>query len=271
MLGHDVRAACEAAGYEPIALSRTELDIADAQSVDAALARLRPDAVINCAAWTNVDGAESDPAGALAINGGGAGNVARAAASAGAWMFHLSSDYVFNGVKRTPYVESDAPDPISCYGSSKLEGEREVARAAPDGHTIVRSSWLFGTGGKCFPKTILRLAAEREHLSVVCDQVGTPTYTGHLATALVGLAAERPPGILHLACAGSCSWFEFAREIVATAGVACEVRPTKTTDHPLPAPRPPFSALASDRGAPALPTWKAGLKEFMSQTAGVPA
>ncbi len=271
MLGQDVRAVCETAGHEPLALSRAELDIADAHAVDAALARLRPDVVINCAAWTNVDAAESDPAGALAINGAGAANVARAAATVGAWTFHVSSDYVFSGAKRAPYVESDAPDPISSYGSSKLEGEREVARAAPDSHTIVRSSWLFGAGGKCFPKTILRLAAEREQLDVVCDQVGGPTYTGHLAKALVDLATERPLGVLHVACTGHCSWFEFAQEIVSTAGVACEVRPIKTSDYPLPARRPPFSALASNRGAPVLPTWNAGLTEFMSQAAGVVA
>jgi dTDP-4-dehydrorhamnose reductase len=269
MLGQDVRAAADAAGYEAIALTRAELDIADADAVDAVFEGSRPEAVINCAAWTDVDGAESEPAGAAAINGRGAGNVARAAAATDAWTIQISSDYVFSGTKGAPYVESDAAEPISSYGVSKLDGELEVARAAPESHTIVRSSWLFGAGGKCFPKTILRLAAEREQLDVVCDQVGTPTYTGHLAQAVVELAAGRRLGVLHVACTGRCSWFQFAREIVAAAGVACEVRPITTIQYPLPAARPPFSALESERGAPALPTWRAGLQEFMSETAGV--
>jgi dTDP-4-dehydrorhamnose reductase len=271
MLGQDVRAACDGAGHEPVALPRAELDIADPTAVRDAFARIAPDLVVNCAAWTNVDAAQSDPAGAIAINGEGAGNVARAAAAAGAWMIHISSDYVFNGTKRAPYVESDEAAPLSAYGASKLEGELLVARAAPDSHTIVRSSWLFGAGGRCFPKTILRLATERDQIGIVDDQIGTPTYTGHLAQALVRIAGSPPPGLLHVACAGQCSWFEFAREIVAAAGVACEVRPIATAEYPLPAPRPPYSALQSERGAPELPSWVEGLREFMSQTAGVTA
>jgi dTDP-4-dehydrorhamnose reductase len=271
MLGQDVRAACEAAGHEPVAVPRAELDIADAGAVDAAVARLEPELVINCAAWTNVDGAESDPSAAVAINGRAAGDVARAAAAVGAWTIQISSDYVFNGAKQTPYVESDAPDPLSAYGASKLEGELAVALAAPGRHTIVRSSWLFGAGGRCFPKTILRLATERDQIGIVDDQIGTPTYTGHLAQALVRIAGSPPLGLLHVACAGHCSWFEFAREIVAVAGAACEVRPITTAEYPLPAPRPPYSALESERGAPALPSWTEGLREFMAQTAGVTA
>jgi dTDP-4-dehydrorhamnose reductase len=271
MLGQDLRAACEAAAHEPIALSRAGLDIADPASVEQAFERLAPDVVVNCAAWTDVDGAESDPAAAAATNAHGAGNVARAAAAAGAWTIQISSDYVFSGAKRAPYVESDTPDPISAYGASKLEGELSVAHAAPDGHTIVRSSWLFGARGPCFPKTILRLASERDRLGIVDDQIGSPTYTGHLAQALVQIAAAPPLGVLHVACAGQCSWFEFAREIVAASGAACDVRPLTTAEYPLPAPRPPYSALASERGAPELPSWIEGLREFMSQTASVTA
>lgn len=271
MLGQDVRAACDRAGHKPVALPRAELDIADPTAVEDVFARVAPDVVVNCAAWTNVDGAESDRAGAIAINGEGAGNVARAAAAAGIWMIHISSDYVFNGTKRAPYVESDEAAPLSAYGASKLEGELAVARAAPDSHTIIRSSWLFGAGGGCFPKTILRLAAERDQIGIVDDQIGTPTYTGHLAQALVRIAGSPPPGLLHVACAGQCSWFEFAREIVAMSGVACEVRPITTAEYPLPAPRPQYSALASERGAPALPSWVEGLREFMTETARVTA
>lgn len=271
MLGQDLRSACQAAGHEPIALSRDGLDIADPAAVQTAFVRVAPDVVVNCAAWTDVDGAESDPARATAINGHGAGNVARAAAGAGAWTVQISSDYVFNGAKRAPYVESDATDPLSAYGASKLDGELAVAREAPDSHTIVRSSWLFGSGGRCFPKTILRLASERDQLGIVDDQVGTPTFTGHLARALVQLVEAPPLGLLHVACAGHCSWFEFAREIVAASGAACDVRPIATADYPLPAPRPPYSALGSERGAPELPSWVDGLREFMSQTASVTA
>jgi dTDP-4-dehydrorhamnose reductase len=279
MLGQDVRAAAQAAGHEPIALARPELDIADARAVQAAVADARADAVVNCAAWTNVDGAEEDYDGALAINGPGAGNVARAAAAAGAWTIHVSSDYVFSGAKREPYLESDAVAPTSAYGRSKLQGELDVAQAAPGRHTIVRSSWLFGASGHCFPKTILKLASERDTLSVVDDQVGCPTFTGHLATALVDLAGRAarsgapPLGVLHVAGGGHCSWFEFAREIVSRAGARCEVSPCTTEEFPRPASRPAYSVLRSERGsdAPELPHWREGLGDYLALTVEVAA
>jgi dTDP-4-dehydrorhamnose reductase len=221
--------------------------------------------VVNCAAWTDVDGAEAEFAAALAVNGAGAGQLARAAVASGAWVIHISSDYVFDGTKREPYLESDPTGPVSAYGRSKLAGELEVSGGAPDAHTIVRSSWLFGTGGPCFPKTILRLASERDELTVVDDQIGCPTFTGHLATALVELARDRQSGIVHVAGGGSCSWFEFAREIVARTGSDAEVRPVPTTDMPRPAPRPGFSVLRSERGLPQLPDWREGLKQFLSE------
>jgi dTDP-4-dehydrorhamnose reductase len=271
MLGQDVRRAVQAAGEEPIVLARDRLDITDAGAVAAAVAQAGPELVVNCAAWTNVDGAEDDFEAALAVNGPGAGHVAGAAAAAGAWTIHVSSDYVFDGGKFAPYVESDEVGPISAYGRSKLQGELQVAEAAPDSHTIVRSSWLFGVSGKCFPKTILRLAAERDALNVVADQIGCPTFTGHLASALVALADAPPRGLLHVAGTGQCSWCEFAQEIVATAGLACEVRPITTDQYPLPAPRPAYSVLGSERGAPALPHWTEGLAAFTSQTTGAAA
>jgi dTDP-4-dehydrorhamnose reductase len=273
MLGLDVAAAAETAGHEAIALARNQLDITDETAVRDAVADAHPDAVINCAAYTNVDGAETESALADVVNGAGAGHVARAAAGAGAWTVHVSTDYVFDGLKRSPYVESDPVGPLSEYGRSKLAGERAVASAAPEAHTIVRSSWLFGTGGACFPATIARLAGERDELSVVDDQVGCPTFTGHLAGVLVSLALpgsgeDRVGGILHVAAAGHCSWFEFAREIVARAGLACEVKPGSTADLGRPAPRPAFSVLRSERGsvAPVLPDWRDGLTEFMEAT-----
>jgi dTDP-4-dehydrorhamnose reductase len=267
MLGHDVYQAALAEGHEAVGLARSELDIADRDAAFAAVSGARPEVVVNCAAWTDVDGAEDHYRAALEVNGPGAGHVAAAAASVGAWAVHVSSDYVFNGGKGVPYVESDVVDPISAYGRSKLEGELEVAQAAPHAHTIVRSSWLFGAAGKCFPKTILRLASERDHLDVVSDQFGCPTFTGHLAAALIELAVNRRLGALHVAGAGHCSWFEFARAIVAAAGVDCEVSPISSEQYPQAARRPAYSALASERGAPVLPSWNDGLREFLSAIA----
>jgi dTDP-4-dehydrorhamnose reductase len=271
MLGLDVLQAARAAGHETVALSRSQLDITDAGAVTAAVAAAAPGAVVNCAAWTDVDGAETRFEDALAVNGPGAGNVAAAAAAVGAWTIHISSDYVFNGAGTSPYVESDAVDPISAYGTTKLRGELEVAAATVDRSTIVRSSWLFGTGGRCFPKTMLRLAGERPTLNVVSDQIGCPTFTGHLARALVTLAQDPVPGILHVTGGESCSWYEFAAEIVAAGGADCEVRPIGTEEYPTPARRPAYSVLTSERGAPQLPPWRVGLREFMAELSEVAA
>jgi dTDP-4-dehydrorhamnose reductase len=269
MLGQDVAGAGRDAGLDVVPLARSELDVTNPEAVTAALGSAQPEVVVNCAAWTDVDGAEQAPDAALAVNGPGAGNVARAAAEAGAWTIHISSDYVFDGDKRQPYVESDRVGPRSVYGSSKLAGEHAVAQAAPDSHTIVRSSWLFGAGGPCFPATILRLAAERDELTVVEDQIGCPTFTGHLGRALIELAGGpgRPPiGIVHVAGAGHCSWYDFAREIVTRSGEDCAVKPGLTADLARPAPRPAFSVLGTERGseAPELPDWHHGLAEFLA-------
>jgi len=276
MLGHDVAAAVRQAGHEPITLARAELDIVDRDAVDAAVATAAPDVVVNCAAQTDVDRAQEQPRQALEINGAGAGNVARAAAAAGAWTIHVSSDYVFDGTKTEPYVESDPVDPRSVYGRSKLEGERAVARAAPGRHTIVRSAWLFGAAGPCFPQTIRRLAGERDQLRVVADQVGCPTFTGHLAAALVALAGRvgaAPTGVLHVAGGGQCSWFELAQEVVRATGGRCEVVPVTTAEFTRPAPRPAYSVLRSERGAdaPQLPDWRQGLAEYLAVTAKLAA
>jgi dTDP-4-dehydrorhamnose reductase len=265
MLGQDVREAATAAGHECLGLTHAELDITDLPEVRTAVAAASPDVVVNCAGWTDVDGAEAAEAAASAVNGAGAGNVALAAREAGAWTIQISSDYVFDGSARSPYVESDRPNPISAYGRSKLAGERAVAEAASTSHTIVRSSWLFGVHGRCFPATILRLASERDQLSVVDDQIGCPTFTGHLAVALVEIAQTRPRGTLHVAGQGACSWYDLARETIAMAGLDCEVRPSTTAEHRRPAPRPAFSVLGSERPgeAPELPAWQRGLEEYM--------
>jgi dTDP-4-dehydrorhamnose reductase len=264
MLAREVARAGTQSGAEVLALSHGELDVTDRPAVDSIFASHRPDAVINCAAWTDVDGAERARESAFAINVEGAGNVARAAAASGAWTIHISSDYVFDGAKREPYVESDAARPLSAYGRSKHNGELAVASEAPHAHTVVRSSWLFGAGGVCFPETILRLAQERDELTVVDDQIGCPTFTGHLAPALVELAGgRRVPGTLHVAAAGQCSWFEFAAAIVAAAGVGAAVTPCRTADMQRPATRPAYSVLHTERGAPRLPEWREGLEAFL--------
>ena len=265
MLGHDVRQAAQRLGHEPVARSRAELDVADAGAVREVIEREGPDAVINCAAWTNVDGAEVERVAAAAVNADGAGHVAAAAAAVGAWTIHVSTDYVFDGTKRSPYVESDLTGPRSVYGETKLAGERAVA-AAGERHTIVRSAWLFGAAGPCFPATMLRLAAQHDELRVVDDQVGCPTFTGHLAEALVALAADPVAGVVHVAADGECSWCQFAREILAVAGVRTPVRAISTEEFPRPAARPAYSVLRSERGAPRLPGWRDGLAAYMSQT-----
>lgn len=266
MLGRDVQGAADVAGHEALARSRAELDVTSLQEVRDAVAQTRPDVVVNCAAWTNVDGAETGEAQATLVNGAGAGNVARAAAEAGAWTIHVSSDYVFDGRASEPYLESSPTGPLSAYGRSKLAGEHEVARATPDAHTTVRSSWLFGVHGPCFPATIRRLASERDELRVVDDQIGCPTFTGHLARALIELAEARPVGVLHVAGGGACSWFEFAREIVAASGLSCDVQPCTTDEFPRPAPRPAFSVLRTERDgeAPELPMWREGLSDYLA-------
>jgi dTDP-4-dehydrorhamnose reductase len=267
MLGQDVVAATRAAGIDPVPLTLAELDITDRSAVESTIAAEHPDVLVNCAAWTDVDGAESDPDAALAVNGAAAGHLARAAAAAGAWTVHISTDYVFDGTGNEPYVESDQAAPVSAYGRTKLAGELEVAREAPASHTIVRSSWLFGAGGPCFPATIMARCGELEKVKVVDDQIGCPTFTGHLARAIVGLAATAPPaGIVHLTGSGSCSWYEFACQIVTAAGLECEVSPCSTAEMPRPAQRPAYSVLGTERAAeaPRLPGWREGLDEYIA-------
>jgi dTDP-4-dehydrorhamnose reductase len=263
MLGRDVVTAAGDAGHEVTALARAELDITDQDAVRAAIVAARPDAVINCAAWTDVDGAEANEAAASAVNGTGAGHVAKAAAEAGAHLVHVSSDYVFDGNGPDPYEEDDPPSPRSAYGRSKLAGELAVddGRAA-----IVRSSWLFGPHGRNFVDTMRRLGAERDEVAVVNDQVGCPTYTGHLAPALVEIAEQRLTGVMHVAGGGHCSWFELAVATFAEAGIVCRVTPQTTADAGRPAPRPAFSALASTRAdAPVLPPWREGLRAHLAR------
>jgi dTDP-4-dehydrorhamnose reductase len=266
MLGRDVVAAAGDAGHEVVALARADLDIADAAAVRAAVRDARPAAVINCAAWTDVDGAEAAEGEATAINGAGAGHVAEAAFTAGALLVHISSDYVFDGTASEPYREDAPTGPRSAYGRSKRAGEIAVAGAAPERYAIVRSAWLFGPHGRNFVDTMRRLGAERAEVAIVDDQVGSPTYTGHLGPVLVTIAERGLTGIMHVAGGGSCSWLDLAEATFADAGIACRVRPMTTAELGRPAPRPAFSALASTRAdVPALPSWRDGLRAHLAR------
>jgi len=268
MLGVAVCARARRLGHELVALARADLDITHDAAVTAALDAHRPDAVINCAAWTDVDGAESDREGAMAVNAHGAGNVARAAASVGARVVQVSTDYVFDGAKREPWVESDPVDPRSVYGLTKLRGEEQVADATPE-HVIARTAWLFGAGGGNFVDTMLRAAATRDEVSVVTDQVGSPTWCGHLADALVELAERRDFGIHHVAGAGACSWYDLTIEAYDQAGVSCRVLPTTSDAFKRPAPRPAYSVLGTERRDPVvLPPWQEGVRGYLAEREG---
>jgi dTDP-4-dehydrorhamnose reductase len=265
MLGRDVMLAAGNAGHDVVGYGHSELDIANAAAVAAKFEAERPDVAINCAAWTDVDGAEGAEGEATAVNGAGAGNVAAAAAAIGAAIVYVSTDYVFDGSKGAPYVETDQTAPLSAYGRSKLAGE-EATRVANKRHFVVRSAGLFGAGGRNFVETMLRLAADHGEVLVVRDQVGSPTYTWHLAYGIVRLIEGVEFGIHHMAAAGSCSWYEFAREIFDQAKVECKVMSATTEMLGRPAPRPAFSALASQRQHPIeLPSWQDGLAAYLAQ------
>ncbi len=265
MLGQDLLAAARAAGHEPVGLDLPEIDITDPEATLAAVREVAPGAVVNCAAWTDVDGAEEQEELAARVNAEGAANVASAAAAAGALAVQISTDYSFDGTATEPYTESSPTSAIGAYGRTKLAGELAVAEVATPEFAIVRSSWLFGPHGKNFVDTILRLGAERGELSVVEDQVGCPTYTGHLAAALVDIAERRLTGVLHVAGGGSCSWYELALAALDAAGVECTVTPTTAAEYGRPAPRPAYSVLVSERDdAPRLPAWQDGLAAHLA-------
>ena len=265
MLGRDVMLAAGNAGHDVVGFGRAELDVTDAAALEKKFDLERPDVVINCAAWTDVDGAEEAEEAALAVNGEGAGNVAAAAAHHEAAILHASTDYVFDGSKGEPYVESDQTAPLSAYGRTKLAGE-EATIAANKRHFVVRSSWLFGVGGGNFVETMLRLAESQNEVLVVRDEVGSPTYTWHLAYGVVRLIEGVEFGIHHMAAAGRCSWYEFAREIFEQAKVECKVLSTTAAEFGRSASRPPYSVMVSQREhAIRLPSWQDGLAGYLAQ------
>ena len=257
MLGHRVVEAARERGHEVVGTDLPELDLTDRAAATAALDGER---VIHCAAYTDVDGAEEREDLANRVNGEASAHVAAAAGH----VVALSTDYVFDGKATRPYVESDAPAPRSAYGRSKLLGERAVLGASPR-HAVVRTAWLYGEGGPNFVDTMLRLGRERDEVRVVTDQVGSPTWTGHLAPALVDLAEREAAGIFHAAGAGRCSWHELTVEVYAVAGLSTPVRGTTSAEFVRPAPRPAFSVLETERDdGVCLPPWQDGVKGHLS-------
>jgi dTDP-4-dehydrorhamnose reductase len=269
MLGRDFVIAARERDHDVVGLDHAALDITDPAAVDEAITVYDPDVVVNCAAYTDVDAAESRERAAMRVNDEGAALVSAAAGSIGARMVQPSSDYVFDGTARRPYVESDVTGAISAYGRSKLAGETSVAVANPR-HFIVRASWLFGTAGRNFVETMLRLGKERPDVLVVSDQVGCPTYTRHLAEGIAELLESDDYGIHHMAADGECSWYEFAQEIFDQAGVECHVMAGTTEMLARPAPRPAYSVLDTERpNAIRLPHWRQGLAEYLAEREAV--
>jgi len=243
-----------------------EIDITSPESVRTVVVTLKPKVVVNVAAYTDVDGCETNRDLAVTVNGHGVGHLARVAADIGAKLVQISTDYVFDGGKGSPYREDDPTGPLSVYGQSKLLGEQN-ARLNPD-HLIIRTQWLYGLHGKNFVETMLRLATERTELSVVDDQIGSPTWTMDLARAIRALVEAGARGTYHAANAGFCSWNEFARAIFTEAGVKISVKPMTTTELNRPAPRPLYSTLDCGklvRDTGFIPQgWREALKTYLS-------
>jgi len=254
-------------GDDVLALGSQDVDIRDAAKVQEIVDEARPDWIVLAAAYTDVDGCESHPELAFAVNRDGAATVAEAARQIRAKLIFLSSDYVFDGKKTSPYEVGDKRNPQGVYGNSKAQAEVELLETLPD-CCVARTSWVFGVGGKCFPDTILRLAANRPTLDVVNDQRGCPTYTVDLARAIIQLCRKNASGIVHVTNAGDCTWFEFAREIVAASELTSEVRPVNSQQMARSAPRPAYSVLSGTslhRYGIEMPDWKDALRRYLEE------
>ncbi len=255
---------------EVVGLSSRAVDIRDAAKVREVVETMRPEWIVLAAAYTDVDGCESHRDRAFAVNRDGAVHVAEAAKLVGAKLLFLSSDYVFDGKKTSPYEASDPRNPQSVYGRTKAEAEVRLLEVLPE-CCVARTSWLFGMGGKCFPETILKLASSRPALDVVNDQRGCPTYSVDLARGIIQLCRKGASGVVHATNTGDCSWFEFAREIVSAAGLTTEVRPVSTQQMARPAPRPAYSVLSAasmNQWGIVLPPWQDALRRYLRERMG---
>lgn len=267
MLGTDLTAVLKDA-FLLTAWDIEELDITDGENVRKEIVSLAPDEVINCAAYTDVDGCESNETLAMAVNAEAPGHIARACADCGARLIHIGSDYVFDGETDRDYRECDTTNPLSAYGRSKLEGDERIETSGAR-YAIIRSQWLYGRAGKNFVDTILRLAGERDTLQVVDDQVGKPTWTAELARGIAAFVDTEGEGIYHLAAGGICSWFEYACEIVSIAGLSTKVEPVDSSKFPRPARRPARSALDCSKIESEfnirLPHWRDSLRKYLGK------
>jgi dTDP-4-dehydrorhamnose reductase len=255
----------ELSGEPLTALSSKDADLRDHARVRDVIRDSRPDWILLSAAYTDVDGCESNRDLAFAVNCEGAVNVAQAAREAGSRLMFLSTDYVFDGSNKSPYQTSDARNPASVYGESKARAEERLLEILPE-VCIARTSWLFGHGGKCFPATILKLASTRPEISVVNDQRGSPTFTRDLASALVQLCHASARGIVHVTNSGNCTWYEFATEIVRASGMPTAVKPVTTAEFPRPAQRPAYSVLSPDSLHAYnvhMPEWQDALRRYL--------
>lgn len=278
MLAHKVREVATK-DYTVCDYDLPDFDLTDRSQVLTEMKRLQPAVIVNCAAFTNVDGCETQEALALRVNGDGPGYLAQAAQEVGATLVHISTDYIFAGDQTRPYLETDQTQPLSAYGRSKLAGEEAILASGLERYFILRTSWLYGPGGKNFVETILRLAADRDELRVVADQIGSPTYSGDLAQAIFRLLAlahrAGTYGVYHFSNLGETSWHGFAEEIVtqerargASLKTTC-VTPIRTVDYPLPATRPAYSVFAKEKyltaTAAMVPHWRESLDNYLRE------
>ncbi len=264
LLGQDL--VKELSEEQLTALSVEDVDLRDHARVRGIVRESRPEWILLLAAYTDVDGCESNRDLAFAVNCDGAVNVAEAAREAGSRLLFVSTDYVFDGSKRSPYQTSDARNPASVYGESKARAEERLLQILPE-VCIARTSWLFGHGGKCFPATILKLASTRPEISVVNDQRGSPTFTRDLAPALVQLCRLSARGIVHVTNSGNCTWYDFATEIVRESGLPTKVNPVTTAEFPRPARRPAYSVLSPGSLHAYnihMPDWKDALRRYLA-------
>jgi dTDP-4-dehydrorhamnose reductase len=270
LLGHDLVPALS--GDQLTAFSVEDADLRDHARIRGLVRDSRPECILLLAAYTDVDGCESNRDLAFAVNCEGAVNVAEAAREAGSRLLFVSTDYVFDGTKGSPYETGDPRNPNSVYGETKALAEERLIEILPD-VCIVRTAWLFGHGGKCFPATILKLAATRPEISVVNDQRGSPTYTCDLASALVKLCRASARGIVHVTNSGNCTWYDFASEIVRASGLPAKVKPVTTAEFPRPARRPAYSVMSPDSlhaYGIHMPDWRDGLRRYLGSAPDTP-